>query len=567
MDMSDDSPTQDYYRTRAAELAEIYDSVNLTHLHHLSTLLRPKDRVLDVGCGTGRDLAWLRDRGYTAEGVDGSAEMLAEAQQRYAIPAETLHRDVLPALDTVQRTFHAITCIHVLHHLDDRTLLDALYRLRALLVPGGFLVIKVPSAHPEVAENRHVDGRRYVLRNPGQYRFFLERLGLRQTAAIDEHHEETGADWHIQVYVAPLEAGLNSMETVESILWDDRKVNTYKFALIRAVADLATHRTQVGTWLPDGRVAIPIDQIAERWIEYYWPLVTPRSSHRGDGVLLGQQISGKQDMTFRRSLTELAEMWRDAGGYPAFRAAADRNVLSAGQHQMLQRVYRDIRRAIGQPVKYAGNARTGKQLFEMYGSAVITRGSLWTELALMGRWIEDSVLLRWADFVAGIKNQNAAVSSEEILGLLLAPRRIDHDTSIARGVYGSFLDTPGGLECVWSGVTIAGTGHMEVDHAIPWAMWFSNDLWNLLPAESAVNNKKRDKLPSRPLIDSSRTRILRSWEMLWEAEPAMFGLHAARLVGEPLHTFGRRQRDELFDMFKNSIEFTAANRAAERWAP
>jgi hypothetical protein len=55
--------------------------------------------------------------------------------------------------------------------------------------------------------------------------------------------------------------------------------------------------------------------------------------------------------------------------------------------------------------------------------------------------------------------------------------------------------------------------------------------------------------------------------MLWKAEPAMFGVHAARLVGEPLRTFGRRQRDELFDIFKNSIEFTAANRAAERWAP
>ncbi len=169
--------------------------------------------------------------------------------------------------------------------------------------------------------------------------------------------------------------------------------------------------------------------------------------------------------------------------------------------------------------------------------------------------------------MAGLKHQNSAVSSEEILGLLLAPRRTDHDTSIARGVYGSTIETSGDLECVWSGVTIAGARHMEVDHAIPWAMWFSNDLWNLLPAHRTVNNTKRDKLPSRPLIESSRARIFASWEMLWEAEPAMFGLHAARLVGEPLHTFDRRRRDELFDMFKNSIEFTAANRAAERWAP
>jgi len=45
----------------------------------------------------------------------------------------------------------------------------------------------------------------------------------------------------------------------------------------------------------------------------------------------------------------------------------------------------------------------------------------------------------------------------------------------------------------------------------------------------------------------------------------MFGVHAARLVGQPIHDFGHAQQQDLFDMFKNSIEFTAANRGAERW--
>ncbi len=564
--MTDDSRTEQHYRDNAAELGDIYGTVGVTHLHHLVTLLRPGDKVLDIGCGTGRDVKWLRDQGFNAEGVDPSEEMIAEARRGYSIPDGLLHRDHLPGLESVNGPFAAITCIHVLHHLEDTVLLDALYRLRALLTAGGFLVIKVPSQHASVSDRIHADGRRYILRDPGEYRFFLERLGLRMTAQIDEHHEETRSVWHTQVYTTPLSAGLNPLETIESILWDDRKVNTYKFALLRAVTDLAVHTTRTVRWTTDGRVAVPIDLVAERWIEYYWPLVAVGAG-TDDEILLGQRVSGKQDMAFRRSLTSLTQRWEQAGGYAAFRAALDRGSLSSEQRQERKDVLSDIRSGIRQPVQYAGNSRTGKELFEIIGRELYIGGNLWTELALMGRWIEDSILIRWAEFVARLKHQTSHVTSDIVLALLLRPRRDDHDTSIARGVYGASLEAEGSLECVWSGKEIRTMPRLEVDHAIPWALWYSNDLWNLLPADRTVNNTKRDKLPSRTLVEASRSRILRNWEVLWTAEPLMFGVHAARLIGQPLHDFGRAEQQTLFDMFKNSIEFTASNRAAERWAP
>lgn len=37
-------------------------------------------RVLDVGCGTGRHVAALRERGYDAHGADASEEMLERAR-------------------------------------------------------------------------------------------------------------------------------------------------------------------------------------------------------------------------------------------------------------------------------------------------------------------------------------------------------------------------------------------------------------------------------------------------------------------------------------------------------
>jgi hypothetical protein len=59
-------------------------------------------------------------------------------------------------------------------------------------------------------------------------------------------------------------------------------------------------------------------------------------------------------------------------------------------------VLNDISRGIYQPVRYAGNIRTGKKLLEIEGKGVLVSDPLRTELALMGRWIEDSILLRWA---------------------------------------------------------------------------------------------------------------------------------------------------------------------------
>ncbi|TVR91539.1 MAG: hypothetical protein EA428_05430 [Spirochaetaceae bacterium] len=46
----------------------------------------------------------------------------------------------------------------------------------------------------------------------------------------------------------------------------------------------------------------------------------------------------------------------------------------------------------------------------------------------------------------------------------------------------------------WAGSSLT---RFDVDHAIPWSLWRSNELWNMLPALPQANNEKRDKLPTR----------------------------------------------------------------------
>src|SRR5439155_8731499 len=63
--------------------------------------------LLDVACGTGHHLSYLRDH-YSAEGVDISEEMLRVARAR--LPDVPLHHADMRTLD-LGRTFDAVTCL------------------------------------------------------------------------------------------------------------------------------------------------------------------------------------------------------------------------------------------------------------------------------------------------------------------------------------------------------------------------------------------------------------------------------------------------------------------------
>lgn len=71
------------YDARARAHAERWSGFRLhDQMARFTGLLAPGARVLDVGCGTGRDTAWLAEQGFAATGVDLSGGMLHEARRR-----------------------------------------------------------------------------------------------------------------------------------------------------------------------------------------------------------------------------------------------------------------------------------------------------------------------------------------------------------------------------------------------------------------------------------------------------------------------------------------------------
>ncbi len=94
-------------------------------------------RVLDVGCGSGTTLRWLRDDSVRAAGIDLSSASMVACRERPTVRGDAKR---LPFRDGA---FDAVLLIHVVAHLYDP--LPALREVRRVLRVGGQLGLVTPN--------------------------------------------------------------------------------------------------------------------------------------------------------------------------------------------------------------------------------------------------------------------------------------------------------------------------------------------------------------------------------------------------------------------------------------
>jgi ubiquinone/menaquinone biosynthesis C-methylase UbiE len=107
--------------------------------------LRPGERVLDVGCGTGGlAVAAARRIGVTGavHAVDASPEMVARARHRAARAGASVTVDVAPveALPFPDQAFDVVLSSLMLHHLPEDLRARAFAEIRRVLRPRGRLL-------------------------------------------------------------------------------------------------------------------------------------------------------------------------------------------------------------------------------------------------------------------------------------------------------------------------------------------------------------------------------------------------------------------------------------------
>ena len=123
---------------------------------NLDALLRaidgtPPHAILDLGCGPGRDLLALTERGHVATGIDGAARFVEMARSYSG--CDVWQQDFL-ALDLPAGRFDGVFANATLQHVPSAALPRVLRELHATLKPRGVLFASIPHGQGEEGWNR-----------------------------------------------------------------------------------------------------------------------------------------------------------------------------------------------------------------------------------------------------------------------------------------------------------------------------------------------------------------------------------------------------------------------------
>lgn len=559
-----DAQTSEFYSGNALRLASGYSDVAPEFEDRLLRTFEKCRRILDVGCGTGRDLGFLLKKGKDVIGVDASQAMLATAQS--ALEADGLRLDgrlleaELPDLSRFgEGEFDGVLCSAVLMHLADDKIFDAVYALRRVLKPGGTLLVSVPSSRSDVdpATRRDAHGRLFNDLPPAKLQLLFERVGfaVRKSDVVSDSLGRAGIHWCMIEFVRLNESAERPLHLVESILNRDKKDATYKLALFRALAEIAQTQNHLAAFTPEGKVKIPLEAIAEKWILYYWPIFDseafiPQRTNERQGGTLGVAI--------RKPLDLLIEHFRHSGGLNAFYCDWKAGRLSAEAARLFKSTRSLIQSTIHtMPAKYSGDGHYSVFQYDRYDRSLCLDVSLWRELCLMGSWISDATVLRWAELTEVLARKE--IKASLVIDRLLFSPDQGRNVSDAQKYFRSLSSR----SCVWSQRPLK-PGKFDIDHAMPFSYWRNNDLWNLFPAASDINSEKSDMLPTYEQLRVSRRTIIDYWQGLNSALGERFEREAQTLLGRD--TFQRKNWEALlFSRFVEAFEVTAAQRGAARW--
>ena len=113
----------------------------------------------DIGCGSGREGAWLNANGFPAAGFDASEGLLAEAQRRYP-DFRFVHAEVPALAGVAAGVYDNVLCETVIMHLDRALVAPSVRRMFEIVKPGG--VFYLSWRVTDVADLRDGHGRLYA---------------------------------------------------------------------------------------------------------------------------------------------------------------------------------------------------------------------------------------------------------------------------------------------------------------------------------------------------------------------------------------------------------------------
>lgn len=176
MQTDESRQTTQIYDEIAHRFADKFCGADLSvQLDRFCALLRSKARIVDVGCGPGRDLLSLADRGLWAIGLDRSAGMLCQAARR---GVKLLVQADAHALPFASGTLDGAWACASLLHLPKAKLPDALAEIRRVLGHGHVYLSFKKGENEGWRDDGQGQRRFFAYYHPAEVELALERAGF-----------------------------------------------------------------------------------------------------------------------------------------------------------------------------------------------------------------------------------------------------------------------------------------------------------------------------------------------------------------------------------------------------
>jgi SAM-dependent methyltransferase len=159
-----------YYRDQAETFVLDTQAVDMAPLYaRFLPRLHANARILDAGCGSGRDARAFAERGFQVTAFDASPAMGAVAEAHLGAPVAVLRFQEI----AWREAFDGIWACASLLHVPTAELPDVMRRLGRALRPGGILYASFKYGHGEQMRN----GRRFTDLDEGGLADLLKQVG------------------------------------------------------------------------------------------------------------------------------------------------------------------------------------------------------------------------------------------------------------------------------------------------------------------------------------------------------------------------------------------------------
>jgi SAM-dependent methyltransferase len=271
-----DSRTIQYYDDNAEAVFARYHEAKIGIARYFRLAFPAGSAVLDIGAGAGRDMDILIREECEAYGAEPSTRLREVTEARLPHLAGRIYSGALPGLSQqIDRKFDGVLCSGVFMHIPEEEQFDAAFDIRNLLKPNGRLLLSVTRDRQGLdASRRDEYGRLHTRLIPASLELLFERLGFQRIGKWEDEDSlgRPEITWTTLLFTLSSDQLQRPIDQIEGVLNRDKKDATYKLALFRALCDIALTNSHLAEWRADGTVGIPILEIAERWIYYYWPL-------------------------------------------------------------------------------------------------------------------------------------------------------------------------------------------------------------------------------------------------------------------------------------------------------